>query len=118
MTAYISGPITGFDLDERRQTFAHAKSEVERILGVEVVNPMEVTPGCDNLCNEDRTNAIPYEHTWQCWMKYDIIAMLNCDTIVMLPGWEDSKGAQTERHMAIALGYRVYYASAEGTLHD
>jgi hypothetical protein len=119
MTSYISGPISGFDLDERRKTFAEAAVLVKRVLGGDVVNPMEVVPQCEYQCDPGQlADRPPYIHTWKCWMKYDIIAMLECDTIVMLPGWQDSKGACTERNIAIALGFQVYYASHEGTLHD
>lgn len=40
-------------------------------------------------------------------MKADIKALLDCDAISTLPGWEKSRGAKLEQHIAavLKLGY-------------
>ena len=38
---------------------------------------------------------------------HDIKVMVDCDVIVLLPGWGRSRGALLERQIAIALGLRV-----------
>ena len=40
-------------------------------------------------------------------MREDIRAMLDCDRIHMLPGWERSRGAVLELTIAHALGFTV-----------
>ena len=40
-------------------------------------------------------------------MRRDIKVMVDCDVIVLLPGWGRSRGALLERQIAIALGLRV-----------
>ena len=45
---------------------------------------------------------------WAYYMRRDIVAMMGCDTIVMLPGWEQSRGANLERHVAEALSFTIY----------
>lgn len=37
---------------------------------------------------------------------------LHADAIVLLPGWERSKGAKAERALSIALGHQVVYLPA------
>jgi hypothetical protein len=65
-----------------------------RDAGFDVVNPAE-------LDIEDN------QETWADFLKRDIIALMDCDTIVMLPGWEDSRGARLERAVAHGLGMLV-----------
>jgi hypothetical protein len=44
---------------------------------------------------------------WAECLKMDIRALLDCDGIYMLYGWEQSKGARLENHVAIELGMEV-----------
>lgn len=61
--------------------------------GLDVINPAEI--------NLDITMS------WEDCMRADIKALCDCDTLVMLPGWENSKGAHLEVHIAHRLGIRV-----------
>lgn len=107
MKIYISGPITHH---EGADPFAPAVRRLEE-LGHETLNPKDV-PACpDHSCT-----LLPYEiaknfeHSWKCYIKYDLIAMLqHCDTILMLDGWQDSHGARQELQTAAAVGFRVLF---------
>lgn len=88
---YLSGPMTGMpDLN-----FPAFNAEAARLrdIGFEVVNPAEI--------NRDATM------TWEACMRNDIKALCDCDAIALLPGWEQSKGAHLEVHIAHRLGLSV-----------
>jgi hypothetical protein len=42
-------------------------------------------------------------------MVEDIRQLMTCDAIYMLKGWEKSKGASLEHHIAKELGLEIYY---------
>jgi hypothetical protein len=42
------------------------------------------------------------------YMKRDLKALLDCDSIVMLDGWENSNGAKLERYIAEKLQYNIF----------
>ena len=89
-TVYISGPMTGMpDLNRCAFTFAEG-----RILahGMKPVNP-------HTLCDPS--------WDWNKCMRADISALVACDAILMLPGWERSSGAQLELHIAHRVGIEV-----------
>ena len=88
MKVYIAGPMTGIE-DLNFPAF-HAAAASLRAAGVEVVNPAEI--------NADQTAG------WQYCLRCDIAQLVFCDAVVMLPGWESSKGATLENHVAMTLG--------------
>ena len=80
----------------------HATAKVLRGLGIEVVNPAEI--------NVDPATG------WEACMRRDIAELVSCDAVAVLAGWEKSRGASLEVHIAKALGMPVYcaYELAEG----
>ena len=98
---YISGPISGHDIEERRAAFA----AVERMLreeGLEVVNPLNV--------------AFPEYCTHEQYMRVDIALLIGCDYIYLMKGWDESLGASTEFVVATSAGIEVY--ANESYLND
>lgn len=93
MIVYISGPITG--VQDYKENFSAAE-EMLKSKGFTVINP--VTIG-DNLAK-----AIKREPTYSEYMKADLSALLTCNLIYMLPGWEKSLGAQFEFRTATICG--------------
>lgn len=94
MTVYLAGPMTG--LPELNYPAFNALADKLRKAGIEVSNPAEN--------RWDPRNGIP---TWADWMKLAIAQLLTCDEVLLLPGWESSRGAQLERHIAEALGLMI-----------
>lgn len=96
---YVSGGMTGLP-DLNFPAFHRAAAKL-RARGLHVVNPAEL--------DEDDDLGMP----WGYYLRRDIRALVDCTHIAMLPGWENSKGARLERHIAIELGMPVEYLEAE-----
>lgn len=95
---YLSGPISGKDLDERRQVFAKVKKAIEE-KGYEVFNPME--------------NGLPHDADTHQHMYRDMCLLLQCDGIYMMEGWLHSKGCKLEFDVATAIGIDVWFEEAQ-----
>lgn len=89
---YISGPMTGLP-GLNFGAFNSAAGQL-RALGYEVINPAEKQSELGEL-------------TWEEYLREDLRDMLTCDTIALLPGWEASKGAHLELHVAHRVGMAV-----------
>lgn len=91
MKIYVSGRIKDYE-----NYLMHFERECDRLqaAGHETVNPCEL--GNPNM-------------TYEEFMKCDIIAMLECDAVYLLDGWETSNGAKIEFMTAAACGLKVYY---------
>lgn len=97
---FLSVPISGLDINTVKKNANYVKSSIYQLVkspNIEVLTPFEI---CDGKIDE------PY--SW--FMGRDIEALLECDTIVSLPGWEASKGCRCERATAEIYGLRVYEA--------
>lgn len=93
MTIYIAGPMSG--LPELNHPAFNAAAQELRDIGFDVVNPVDI-------CKDKSAK-------WSDCMRADIAALVECDSIVLLPGWENSRGAQLELSIAKALGMPVHW---------
>lgn len=84
---YISGPIKG--IKDFENNFNNAENKISK-LGYKVVNP----------CTLKHNHDLSYES----YMKEDIKALLECDYIYMMEGWENSTGAYFELETAKICG--------------
>ena len=98
MKIYISGPITGRDPKEARETFCWAERIIQRA-GHVAVNPTD----------------LPLGLTWGTYMQIAgaIIGSGELDALYMMEGWRGSRGAVIEWHLARAMGIPVLYQEAE-----
>lgn len=105
MKIYLSGPISGYDLEERKQAFENARKEIldfcerwdEKSGGhteVEVFSP---------------PHAYKEGMTYEEIMRYDIEQLLKCDLIVFLNGWQDSRGCKAEREVAKVCSIKILF---------
>jgi len=93
---YIAGPMTG--LPDLNFPAFNAEAQYLRSLGFDVVNPAEVNPD--------------HAMQWTECMRRDIAELVKCDAIRLLPGWQKSKGATLEHHIAERLGMAVISGEA------
>ena len=93
---YVAGPMTG----KKDLNFPAFNAEAARLRqeGWEVLNPAEINPD--------------HSKSWEACMRSDLAALVTCDAISLLPGWENSKGATLEHHVAQRLGLEVFLAPA------
>lgn len=95
---YLSGPMTGLP-GNNYPAFDRAAAEL-REMGYEVRSPAELAPPTD-WARRDGVN----EPRWDDWMRVALALMLQCDAVVMLDGWEQSRGACMERDTARRMGW-------------
>lgn len=86
MKVYLAGPMTG--IPEHNYPAFLAAEEVLVKAGFEVVNPARL--------NGDETD-------WHKCLRVDVKAMLDCEGLVLLPGWARSRGASFEYDIARTL---------------
>ena len=100
---YIAGPMQGKPLYNFPLFDAAAKHFADS--GYDVVNPAEL----DRQAGFDpaKGDVVTPEFLEQA-RKRDLEALLTCDRIAMLPGWENSKGARAEHAVALWAGLSVY----------
>lgn len=105
MKVYVAGPISAcpeVPLEEKIQRFHDAEAKlIEQ--GYEVCNPLTVEiDTCPGGCNPEGhigQEGVP-THSWACFMRHDLRALLDCDAYAVLPGWAESKGARLEVQIA------------------
>ncbi len=88
---YIAGPMTG--LPGFNYPAFNRAARILRAKGYHVENPAD--------------NPVPPCGTWKGYMRMAIAQLVTCDTVALLPGWSDSKGAKVEHQLALDLGLDV-----------
>lgn len=115
---YIAGPMTGIPSFNFPKFF-----EAQRVYeqhGWTVFNPakkdLDDHPDIENNPNGDVLVAMAKDgFNLRTALDWDTTAICKSDAVVMLPGWENSKGAFAEWALARALGLRIdYYECSNG----
>lgn len=86
---YISGPMTGYD-ELNYPAFERAEQAL-RDIGHEPLSP----------------HRHPEQPTWSAYLRLDLRDVLDAEAVAVLPGWQASRGACLEVHVAHALGMTV-----------
>ena len=99
MRIYLSGKITGLEKEDYTRQFARAES-FYKTGGFDVINPVAI--------GEEVLKINP-KAEWQDFMIRDLEALRTCTHIVLLEGWEESKGAKMEKAEAEKMGLEIMY---------
>ena len=98
---YISGPMTGIEPREYRRRFREAETILRRH-GYSCINPCRVWPCRFPWLYRLMTALLGCRLTYAVILAYDLILLMTrADGIVMLPGWQASRGAQIENYTAM-----------------
>lgn len=89
---YISGPITG--IPDYLENFEKVEKELTKA-GYSVINPAKL--------NANMPDGIEYEEFLEIDLKY----MDLCDSVYMMNGWQNSKGANREYGYALGKGMKI-----------
>lgn len=111
MKLYISGDIAADP--NFRSKFKHWQKNLEAA-GFETVNPVDVGACPEQSCGgeiadtdlDDETTT-EYLHSWACYMRYGIAAMMLCNGVAALFDAVESPGARTEMYLAGLVGIPV-----------
>ncbi len=99
---YLAGPVSGIDPEITRYRFAGWQQKLEE-QGFEVWNPFVQIPiialGVDDLDLDNHNDC----------MRYCYMGLLMCSAVYLMPGWQDSIGANKERNIAKSVEIPVYY---------
>ena len=104
MKIYLSGKITGLDKEIYTRQFERAES-FYKTSGFDVINPVKI--------GEEILKQNP-SATWEDFMQKDLEALRTCTHIVLLEGWEESKGAKMEKAEAEKMGLEIMYLKFYG----
>lgn len=102
MKIYISGPITG-QPNRNAEAFSSAKMRL-KALGHSSINPLDL----DYI--ED------FGDDWYLNLRRDLKYLVSCDALLLLPGWEESRGAKLEIIVALQLDMPLYNFDDHGEL--
>ena len=90
---YISGSISGRDEDVATDHFKTVQNAIEQDSDIYVYNPTEFKK----------------RDCWEDYMRDSLAALVDSDAILMLNGWQQSRGAVLERNVAFQLDIPIYY---------
>jgi len=92
--AYLAGPITGYE-NQNRKIFRHHQRRVEE-KGYKAIVPHDLFIGIDTT-----------KYSYGNYMRRCVHALLDADVLIPLPNWRSSRGAKLEVHIAQKLGIKI-----------
>jgi hypothetical protein len=88
---YLSGPMTGYP-EHNYPAFKAAREQLQ-------------AEGIDVLCPAEAGYMDGWD--WSDYLRRDLVMVMEADAVLVLPGWQESKGARLEVHVARELGIPI-----------
>lgn len=99
-TYYLAGPMGG--IAELNFPLFKEAAKILRGRGLQIVSPVELA---EALPGEIGTESeLPYSE----YMREDIRGLMNCDNLLLLPHWQQSRGARLEVYLADFFKMKVW----------
>lgn len=108
---YIIGPMAGYE-DLNRPAFDRAAMQL-RNRNFVVLNPQNLKPHEHSGPCPRSYATNPDGHSAACYLRTCIAAMLTCERVYVLKGWESSVGSRTELFVATTVGMPVTFQGEE-----
>lgn len=83
-------------------------------LGYEVINPAHNDGTTIEAALQSAGSPDNPRNPWAYYMRRDLPHVLSADSLCVLPGWQGSKGASLEVHVAEAIGLPLYILGEQG----
>lgn len=104
---YISGPMSHVE-NNNRTAFMEAEARL-RLAGRDPVNPVHFATEEQFVKANGMGAAFRETPEYAELISKCVSEVATCEAMVMLPGWEASRGAVAERERAILLGLDIFY---------
>lgn len=109
MKYYLAGPMSGIE-NYNFPLFDECAADL-RLRGLEILSPHEV----DHGETQEARGILPYTH----YIRAGLQLLLECNAIILLPFWHESKGCQLEVMVARSVGMTIYtYDPIDQTLRN
>ncbi len=99
---FISGTISRTDKEKTREKFEKAEQMIKS-KGYSTVTPLN--------------NGLPESAPWESQMAMNIVILIGCSTLYLLPCWENSPGATLEKSIAEVTGKKIIYEQEPHNRH-
>lgn len=110
MLYYLAGPMSGHP-DFNYKAFEDAVWRLRRS-GIQVISPHEINAGLHDLSQkESRAQR-------NVFLKNNISALMIYNGVLLLPGWEKSKGVEIELRIAKAFGMHILSLTDDYCIQD
>jgi len=116
MKIYIAGPMTGIR-DFNFPEFRKMEKWMEG-WGIDYISPVDMDSDYGLIFTKEEmaTGRMSANKSLDSIIRRDVGAILECTGIVMLKGWEDSRGAMAEWHVARWAGRNMFYEATIATI--